>query len=86
MSIRSQKKRATSQEVEEPERTDRVSPKVFSTEFRKIVDNVPSTSTDEIVTQNFSDNPKTKIYPKKRDYQGNKSYVRSVLKSNHTST
>ena len=34
---------------------DQVPPRVFSTEFKRIVDNVPSTSTDENVTQNNSE-------------------------------
>ena len=34
---------------------DQVPSRGFSTEFRRIVDNVPSTSTDEHVTQNISD-------------------------------
>ena len=48
-------RKAVSQEEEEPECTDQNPPKVFSTEFRTFVDNVPSTSTDENVTQNFSE-------------------------------
>ena len=55
MFTRSQKRRAVSRGEEEPECMDQVPPKVFRTEFRRIVDNVLSTSTDENVTQNISE-------------------------------
>ena len=44
-----------SQEEGKRECMDQVPPRVFSTEFRRVVDNVPSTSTDENVSQNFSE-------------------------------
>ena len=58
MSTRSQKRRAVSREEEKLECLDQVPPRVFSTEFRRIVDNVPSTpstSTDGNVTQIISE-------------------------------
>ena len=55
MSTRSQKRSAVSQEEEESERMDQVHPRIFSTEFGRVVDNVPSTSADENVSQNFSE-------------------------------
>ena len=49
MSTRAQKRRAARQEEEEPEFVDQTPPRVFGTEFREIVDNVPFTSVDENV-------------------------------------
>ena len=51
MSYRAQKRRAASLEEEEPECIDQSPPRVFSTEFRRVVENVPSTSVDENVPQ-----------------------------------
>ena len=55
MSTRAQKRRAASLEEEEPECVDQSLPRVFSTEFRRVVDKVPSTSVDESMPQGLNE-------------------------------
>ena len=55
MSNRAQKRSAASQGEKEPECVGQTHPRVFSTEFRRVVDNVPSTSVDENMSQNFNE-------------------------------
>ena len=55
MSTRAQKRRAACQEEEEPECEDQSVPRVLSSEFRRVVDNLPSTSVDENMPQGLNE-------------------------------
>ena len=55
MSTKAQKRRAACQEEEEPDYVDQSLPRVHSSEFRRVVDNAPSTSVDENMPQDLNE-------------------------------
>ena len=85
MSTRAQMRRSVCQEEEVTEYVDPSLPRVLSSEFRRVVDNVPSTSVDENMPQDSNELESLKSSLRK-EITEEKSFSCRVSKRNYTRT